>query len=73
MAATADLILLPVIPPVRLPIRQRQSRYRYPDTRLAPNRIYRERRTPSQAILSYSASGLVMIDPRKGRKIDVYA
>ena len=73
MTATAELIQLPVIPPLRLPIPQRQTRYRYPDTRFAQHRIYREPHNRQQAIGSYSSGGLVTIDPQKGRNIDLYA
>ena len=72
MTATAELIQLPAIPPLRLPIRQRQARQHYPDTRFAQHRIYRESHNRQRAILSYSASGLVTIDPQKGRNIDLY-
>ena len=73
MTATAELIQLPVIHPLRLPIRQRQTRYHYPDTRFAQNRIYREPHNRQQAILSYNSSGLVTIDPQKGRNVDLFA
>jgi hypothetical protein len=73
MAATAELIQLPVIPPLRLPVRQRQTRYHYPDTRFAQHRIYRKPVSRGQSILNYSSSGLVTIDPRKGRNVDLYA
>lgn len=72
MTATAELIQLPVIPPLRLPIRQGQTYDHYPDTRFAQHRVYREPRSRQQAILSYSSSGLVTIDPQKGRNVDLY-
>lgn len=73
MTATAELIQLPAIPPLRLPIRQRQMGHHYPDTRFSQHRIYRESHNRRQAILSYSSSGLVTVDPQKGRKVDLYA
>lgn len=73
MTATAELIQLPVSPPFRLPIRKQQTRYYYPNTRFARHRIYRELPSRQQAILSYSSSGLVTIDPQKGRNVDLYA
>lgn len=73
MTATAEPIQLPVIPPLRLPIRQRQTRYNYPDTRFAQHRIYRKPNDRQQAILSYGSGGLVTIDPQKGRNVDLYA
>lgn len=73
MTAIAELIQLPVRPPLRLPIQKRQARYHYPNTRFARHRIYRERHSRQQAILSYSSSGLVTIDPQKGHNVDLYA
>jgi hypothetical protein len=73
MTVTAELIQLPVISPLKLPLRQRQARSHYPDTRFARHRIYREPHSRQQTIGSYSASGLVIINPQKGHNVDLYA
>jgi hypothetical protein len=73
MTATAELIQLPVAPTLRLPAQKRQAHERYPDTSFARHRIYREPHGRRRAILSYSSSGLVTLDPQKGRTVDLYA
>jgi hypothetical protein len=73
MTASAESIQLPAIPPLRLPFQQQQRRYHYPDTRFAQHRIYRKSHSQTRAILSYSSSGLVTLDPQKGRNVDLYA
>ena len=73
MTANAELIQLPAIPPLRLPVRQQHTYYHYPDKRFAQHRIYREPHRRQQTILSYSSSALVSIDPQKGCNVDLYA
>lgn len=71
MVATGELIQLPAISLLRIPVRQRQTRHHYPDTRLSQPRIYRK---PPQGphILTYGPSGLATLDLPKGRNVDLY-
>jgi hypothetical protein len=65
-----------MVPLLKLPAYKRQAQGQggqYPDTSFSQHRIYREPCSRRRAILAYNSSGLVTIDPQKGRTIDLYA
>ena len=73
MVATGELIQLPLLTPLRVPVPERRAKRHYPDTPFSQHRIYRRPLRQRQATLAYGPSGLATIDPQKGRQVNIYA